>query len=423
MAGLQFNGIDVTSEQLAAFKAWLSANGGLPSGDLVGSAAAQVGRRVSYSGLVTTGGDSIDDGGYRGLSVTQRAILKSQGRYRITGTYSVGGKTSPQFIAEQLPYMIADAAPTCVVTIGTNDIRSALNGSASAGDLLARDSIRAIKAAFDVAGKQLVLGGIFPTSETWATIGARHELWRLAWCARNRVPMAHYWPLVAKPDGTYITGAGFDTLHPTDVGADLASPALINALDFPSRLNPFGELVDLPSGATVICPNAVSFGGVGSALPSGYSAVGTGVTYAVEAPTDGSFGNWLSINFNSVVSAVGFTATGRLNTSLGWDVGDKIAVGFRIKTLSSGQDKLRPRVTLDGTFDYGSKAAIGGRGIQLFDDWSGAAGEDYWFYAETTLSAASTVNLRVVGTTTVADAQKISIQRPVIYNLTKNAAL
>jgi len=44
MAGLEFNGISVTPEQLAAFKAWLSANGGLPAGDFApgGSAAAQV---------------------------------------------------------------------------------------------------------------------------------------------------------------------------------------------------------------------------------------------------------------------------------------------------------------------------------------------------------------------------------------------
>jgi len=45
MAGLEFNGISVTSEQLVAFKAWLSVNGGFPAGDFApGSlAAAQVG--------------------------------------------------------------------------------------------------------------------------------------------------------------------------------------------------------------------------------------------------------------------------------------------------------------------------------------------------------------------------------------------
>lgn len=63
-------------------------------------------------------------------------------------------------------------------------------------------------------------------------------------------------------------------------------------LDNPGRLSPFGALLDETTNANgLLCRNAVSFGGVGTALPTSWFAVGSGATYAVEAATDGSFGN------------------------------------------------------------------------------------------------------------------------------------
>lgn len=382
-----------------------------------GLGAALAGRS---GGNISDVGDSIMAGGFAGMGIPRRATLKSGGKYYSGGSYAVGGKRTDEILSAQIPLAVQNRAQRILFNGGTNDIAQL---GATAGILAARTNLIAIVAAIRAAGKSPVSVGMLPANNGAQVAHAELEKWRQLWCLRNGVPHAHVWPVMANADGTYKSGYNFDVLHPNSVGADVAATELIARLENTQAGTLFRELVDLPVGSLIPLPNAVSFGGVGAALPTGYSASGSGATYSVEAPVDGSFGNWLVATYTSAVSAVGFTGTPKSISVLGWSIGDRLAIGFRMKTVAAGEQTLRPRITLGGSLgmDYGSATAGGGIQSQIFDDWSGAAGEDYNVYYEGTITSGTTMNFNVLATTTGATTQKLMIQRPIIYNLTKNA--
>lgn len=382
--------------------------------------------RMPMAGTFTVAGDSLPNGGYAGNSFVTRLVHKSGGRYRNFGNYAVGGRMTNEILASQVPLAIANPKGALVLfNGGTNDISQGLRldgttgASPAVGEATARANVQKIVAAILASGKAPISLGMFPANTANVVYHANHELWRILWCARNNVPHIHAWPSLAQANGNYATGLNLDTVHPNSVGADLAALAGIAQLDRPWALVPFGELIDRSGG---ILPNAVSFGGVGASLPSGYFSQGSGATYSVEAPTDGSFGNWLTTTYTSAVNLVGWVATPSNAASSGFNIGDRVAVGFRLQTVAAGEQTLKPRISISGlTMDYGQADGdpVGKQPI-LFDDYSGAAGEDMWVYCEGKILAGTNINLSVQATTTGSTTQKLRIQRPIIYNLTAN---
>lgn len=393
--------------------------------DLVGNLKTETMKRVPTTGTFVTAGDSILNGDYAGNGIPTRIAHKSGGKYRLMGRYTVGGTKTDQILASQIPLAVANQkAMFVLVNGGTNDIAQGLRqdgttgGTSAVGEATARVNFAKIVAAIAAAGKIPISFGMTPASSGNQLYHANHELWRLLWCARNGIPHIHAWPSLAQANGNYATGLGLDTVHPNSLGADLAALAGIAQIDRLWSCNPFGELIDRSGG---ILPNAVSFGGVGAALPSGYFSSGSGATYAVEAPVDGSFGNWLTTTYTSAVNLVGWNATPSNAVSNGYNIGDRVAVGFRMQTVAAGEQTLKPRISISGlTMDYGSATVAQGAQPILFDDWSGASGEDMWVYYEGNITGGTSINLSVLATTTGTTTQKLRIQRPIIYNLTAN---
>lgn len=372
-------------------------------------------RGLGFSkGFGGTGGDSFVAGaGAQGSSAALRAIF--DGRYRILNErrFAVGGKIVSQMIAEQIPGLIASGARWAIADGGINDIAQGVSETDLRANLI---SMWGLLRAANIAPFDLGM----PPSNTGNVIGgvderilyANHEFWRQQYCWRNGISHIHYWPLIAQANGNFAAGMNVDTRHPSVAAEDLMAGELVRVLDDPARLAPFRELLDRAAGSGNVFPNAVSFGGVGSALPSGYATTGAaGPTFSVVAGDAGTFGNWLSADFAGAVgSQAGFKGTQRTLAQLGWSVGDRIAFGCELRFTSA---TVSPRVSLQGgdvTFaaplavqdEVGSVNPMTSRDV-------------YW---EGVITGGTNFNVGVTGIATGAGSMQI--RRPVLYNLTKN---
>lgn len=364
---------------------------------------------VAAFGLINLGGDSLVAGGYAGSDSTTRAARNSR-RYRIGANYAVGGKRTDQILAEQIPTLTTNPAPITVVNGMTNDL---LQGYPTAGtaETVGRANMIAIWNALIAAGSLPIDLGNFPNNTSSLAIQlANDELWKLLYCARNGIPHVHVWPSLATSAGGYASGYNFDATHPNSTGADIAAARIIEVLDNPGRVAPFLELIDRAAASDVVTPNAVSFGGAGAALPSGYFAAGSGGAYSVVAADTGDFGNWIRTTLSGAGSNVGFTGTSRALSSLGWAVGDRIAVACRVRWSATTATGCKPTISLTGV-------TVTTTNQPTFFQEQGTTG-DMVLYYEATITAGTTINFQAV--TTATEACTFDIQRPIIYNLTKN---
>lgn len=375
-------------------------------------------------GLFSVIGDSIQTNLGRG-DVGRKIAGYSGGRHRthVGLNFAVGG-TKLSEIAATVPTAIATGARRCTVNGGTNDF-------------IANVPVADMRTTFATIMRQLAMAGVEPISigmcpsqvATQAIQHANFELWKQLFCMANGFAHTSVWPLLAAPSGAWATGYRQDNYHPSSVGIDVMAMEAIKTLDNLSYAPGFLALLDENvSNAIggVALRNAVSFGGVGSALPSAWFALGSGVaSYAVEAPTDGSFGNWLTANFNGPATAAGFNGTAFNPTSFGWEVGDRIAVGCRVRATGTTPPavdgtgmsantvfgSMRVTVNVGGSFSANNSF--------LCSDFDAGSGMDQVLYTEMVLNNVSAGTFRVTATTTGTNAQKLSIQRPVMFNMTK----
>ncbi len=350
-------------------------------------------------------GDSISTF-IAGGSIVQRAANRS-GRYRVNPSHilGVGGTRTDQILAT-VPAAVATGVRRCVVNGGTNDIAQGIPVATARANLI--ETWRRLRAS----GVEPVDLGMLPNQGD----GTRHkqhaalQLWRQLYCAREGIAHANGWPSVAAAGG-YAPGMNVDGVHPSALGIDAIAGELQAVLDNPGRLSPFGALLDETTDANgLLCRNAVSFGGVGTAVPTSWFAVGSGATYAVEAATDGSFGNWLSATFTGPVTNVGFQGSGQSLSALGWTTGDRVAIGCRVRSTGCTPGTLKTRVFLNG----GSGSS---NGFLTYDE-DQVNGLDQWLYTEATVGAGPCA-LMIQATTTGTAIQKVSIQRPVVFNMTQ----
>jgi lysophospholipase L1-like esterase len=341
----------------------------------------------------------------------KRATRKSAGRHRLVKAYAVAGTRTDQIIATQLPQALADGNRHIAMDGGVNDVQQAIPVATIKSNLIKiwQDILAAGKLPLDV--------GFYPNNNTYVSTLATLELWRQIYTARKGIPHADVWTKTANAAGGWLTGLNFDTTHPVAVGAEVGAGPVLAVMDNPFKLSQFGALMDFNTTAETF-PNAVSFGGVGAALPTGYNPVGTGATYSVEAPNDGSFGNWLCASYTSAVTQVGFYGSQRTLAQLGISAGDRLAVAFRVKISATAAGTLSIRAQWNGSVATQMVAEPS----QPLDDACVATEEDYIVYFETTVGAGAlqtdTMRLQFTATTTGTGAQKLCIQRPIIYNLT-----
>jgi lysophospholipase L1-like esterase len=364
--------------------------------------------KLSARGGFSIVGDSLPNGGYAGTSFADRIALRSGGRYRTVSTdkFSVGSTRTDQ-IAAQIPGAIATGRASCLYAAGTNDIEQGISVATLKANL--RSAWETLRGA-DVEPIDV---GMFPrnSSPGLALARANHEIWRQYYCGKNGIQHVNPWPLLAAADGTYVTGRNFDTVHPNAAGADIVADACIAQMDKPWQQTPILELIDRAAASSVILPNAVSFGGPGSALPSGYGVSGSSgtPTYSVLAPDTNDFGGWLRTAFAAAAASdTGWAGTAQALTSLGMNIGDRLLVACRLR-FSTG---VKPTITLTGA------NFVNNRDSPIYQEQDGGSLESYYIAFETVISSGTVLGIKA--TATSIGAGYFEICRPLIYNLTAN---
>lgn len=92
-------------------------------------------------------------------------------------------------------------------------------------------------------------------------------------------------------------------------------------------------------------------------------------------------------------------------------IGDRVAIGCRVRSTGCKPGTLKTRVFLNG----GSGSS---NGFLTYDE-DQVNGLDQWLYTEATVGAGPCASM-IQATTTGTAVQKVSIQRPVVFNLTQN---
>ena len=351
-------------------------------------------------------GDSLINGGYAGSSLASRVAHLSGGRFRQRLNLAASGRTSQQVLDEQVPAVIASGVKFVILNTGvTNDKAQGVPEATS------RSNTIAIWNALRGAGIFFVDVGMLPNANAGTALQhVDHELWRRQYCSRNGIPHVDAFSPLATPAGAYVSGYGFDNLHPNAVAADIVAQKTIEVIDKPWSVAPLMELIDRAAGATVPFANAVGFGGAGAALPSGWFPNGTGPTYSVQAPDSGQQNAWLRATFAGANALAGFNGTAKTLANLGWSAGDRIAFGCLLRWSTSQSDGIKPRLQLNNS---GATVVL----APPFDEWGGTTGSSIYAYGEYTIANAA-VNMNFLATPTVAGYFEIS--RPILYNLTAN---
>jgi lysophospholipase L1-like esterase len=355
-------------------------------------------------------GDSLVAGGYSGQSWANRVTYRSDGKYVLRRNYAVGGKLATEILTEQIPVAVSEGrGRMALFDGGLNDLQIGTSESVT------RARVIACWDALKAAGIDFLDMGMVPNDNGIATALADHELWRQLYCARKGYSHINPFRLLANADGTFQTAYKYDNVHPNSVGHNEIARRALEILDNYWTNDPLLEIIDRQVSGVTVLRNTVSFGGVAAALPTGYSAIGSGGTYSVEAPDaedPDQIGNWLTCSVSGATSgSVGFQGTNsRSIAALGWTAGDRIAVGMQIK-WTGAPGVVSPRVL----FNQSDVSLVIN---PVYDERAGTAdGDDVYTYGEYTLGSAS-VNLAVTMQTTGAGS--FSIRRPILYNLTQN---
>lgn len=356
-------------------------------------------------------GDSILAGGYDGSSFYKRTGWLG-GDVRLLGNFAVAGKRSDEVLATQVAQAIATGASHCLVQVGTNDI------SQSIAETTLRTNLIAIWTTLRQAGIEPIDVALLPNSNAGsAAKAAGDNLWRKLYCRANGIRHVDAWPLLANSDGTgaYASGFAFDSIHPNSVAQKVIAGAVKGL--FPFSAPPVLALVDdgtfssMPNTRSAV-ENAVSFTDTNAdGVPNNFNAVpgGGGGTWSIQAVDSGGFGKWARCAI-SAGTAVGTNITAQSLVSLGWSIGDRLAVGFRIRVADVTQALL-----ISANFT-GISAAAGSDVSVMFSEQMGTnTGDDLFVYHECVIGGGTVLGFQWVGTGT----GYFEINRPILVNLTK----
>jgi len=349
-------------------------------------------------------GDSVTEGYYDGSPWPNRYSWLNGG-YVISANYADGGKTSTQILAEQVPLALASGASHCFTQFGTNDI------SQSVPMTTTRANAVSIWSALRAGGIEPIHVGLQPVDNTGNYSKAcAFNLWAKLYCRLNNILYVDIMPLLsAGGSGTYKTGLGYDTVHPSSVGMKvIASQASEQTLQSYALTPLLAEADDRFFSATpntiALNGNAISF--TGGTPPTGYTQVGSGGVLSVEPPDADGFGSWLRATLTAD-TGFGFNCTAQSLSSLGWAVGDTIGIGYRVRWVDSAQ-----ALTLSANTTGGSTQLFA-----MFNEQGGTStGDDMYVYTEGAIPAGTTnISFQWTGTGT----GYFEVNRPIIINLTQ----
>jgi hypothetical protein len=358
--------------------------------------------RMRAMSLSTIGaeGDSLVAGAAASASPMSQLVLRKSIGAATVGNKAVGGSQT-SVIAGRLAALIALNPGAALLGGGVNDIISGV-----ASETLKTRVIANIQTLL-AAGIDVIDLGLPPTNTT-ANVPAyvKHEIWRRLWCAKNGVKHLDAWAKLATSTGGYAAGLNLDAEHYNTAGASL----LVDDLDALWRSTvapavPLLAMTDTASDAATFVGNAISFTDTdANGIPNSWFAYGSGGTYSIQNADAGGFGKWARCAMAGG-SSVGLNPTSVTLASLGWAIGDKLAVGMRIRTSDVSQ-ALSVSAYLTGITTSSSQP--------LFNYKGGETGSDITVYGEVVITGGTTVNLQIFGSGT----GYFEINRPVVVNLT-----
>jgi hypothetical protein len=336
-------------------------------------------------------------GAVQGGSPYEQARVTASQPFYSTGLFAVSGKRTDE-IASQIPSAYTAGATMVAIDGGVNDIVQ------SVAEATLRTNLIANWATIRSYGMEPIDIGLPPTN----TAGnvpryIANEVWRKLYCLKNRIRHADIYSVLAQATGAYKTGYFTDAIHYNSVGAIAAAAPLLSAIQTNvNRDKPLLAMTDTASDAGTWISNAVSF--AGGATPTGWFSTGTGGTLSVNTADANDLGSWFRCTC-AAAAAGGMTATAVTLASLGWAIGDKLAVGFRVRWTDASQALAISSYVTGVTVDV----------QPMFSETGGATGSSQYVYKECTITAGTVINFSVFATGTGF----FEINRPIVVNLTK----
>ena len=344
-------------------------------------------------------GDSVIAGSVPGGSVYRQSARRIGLFYKTVGVFAVAGNRTDQ-ISSQIPIASAAGANICVINGGINDIVQ------SVAEATLRTNLIANWSGCRLAGIEPIDVGLPPTNTSGNVARyVSNEVWRSLYCYKYNIRHVDLWTPLATSTGAFRAGLNADAIHLNSAGALAAEPALSGLVGSrTSRSYPLLAMTDTGSHAGTFVNNAISFSG--GATPTGWFTSGTGGTLSVQTADANDLGAWLRCTCVAAVSA-GFTPTAVTLASLGWSIGDKIAVGFKIRWADTAQ-ALAVSCYLGGVSGVAPYQP-------LFAETGGAAGDAIYSYTEVTFTGGTVINLMWFASGT----GYFEINRPTVVNLTQ----
>lgn len=331
-----------------------------------------------------------------------KAARHASNAWQDAGNFAVGGTRTDQ-ILPQFALAAAKGARIVVANGGTNDLYQGVaeaalrtNWKANVAEAKTRGFTRYI----DI--------GMPPTNVSAAmkTAHANHEMWRALYCFKNGIQHVDIWSPFATASGGWQSGYNVDNTHWASGIAKIAGDRINTAIKNPVSGYPqLLAMTDTASDVGTYIGNAISFSGQSGTTPAtGWYHTGTGGTYSITAPDAGDFGSWYRCTMSGGVNA-GIQAGAVTLASLGWAIGDRIAIGVRLRWVDvNGAMPLR--VQINGvTPDH----------QPLWDEVGGLTGDDIYLYDEMTINSGTVIGLVFTGTGT----GYFEINRPIVVNMTK----
>lgn len=355
---------------------------------------------LGAANAMAAAGDSLIAGAVNGGSPYYQAVRRASLPYRDAGNFAVAGTRTDQ-IASQIPSAAAAGGSVLCMNGGVNDIAQSIAEGTLRANLIANWS-----AARALQMEPVSIG--MPPTNTAGNVPryVASEVWRKLYCRKNNIRHVDIWSVLATSAGAYQSGLFSDAIHYNSVGAIAAAARLASVLDSPTgRFPALLAMTDTGSDAGGFIQNAISFTDTNAdGVPDSWFASGAGGTYTVQPADAGDFGKWARCSLTAGTN-VGMTATAVTLASLGWSVGDRIAVAFRIRWTDASQ-ALSVSCNTTGITTSSTQ--------NLFQETGGATGNSLTVYNEQVISGGTTINLAFFASGTGF----FEINRPVIVNLT-----
>lgn len=336
-------------------------------------------------------------GSANGNSLYQRTITRSRGQFRSRGNFAVGGKRMDQMLTEQVPQAIASGARYALVQAGTNDIAQ------GADQATCRTRFIALMAGLIAGGIEPIVVSLFPKNAGTPGDHVKFNIWMQLYCRRENILYVNVFPLLSSVTGAYVAANLADTLHLKTPATDIVADAIIAAIRNPI-VPPLLAQSDTATDNYNAFDNAMSFGGVSSAIGTLWNSYGSGGAYSVVAPGAGEQGNWLRCTISGG-TGVGFVATAKTMAAVGWTIGDRIAIAANVRWVDTAQALTLTCNMTAPSFD---------NGYLIQSEKGGDTGESGYWYEERTITSGTleNINFRADGT------GYFEINRPIAVSLT-----